>query len=238
MRATAVPLLVAGLLVAPVLVVPSATAAGPTVSTQGHWRFNEPSGADTAFDDSGNGLHGAVGDEVQTGISAGRRTSYRFPAVSTSPPPRPEHLVLVPHDDRLNPDSKRYRLTIRLRTSQSSANIIQKGQSRTYGGFWKFETHRGIGSCLFRAGDGTQSGVGSGERITDGKWHTIVCIRTPNKTVMRVDGVVTDTRNKATGAITNTKPVTIGGKGECDQVDVGCDYFIGDIDFVSIAKAQ
>lgn len=233
----AVPLLVAGVLVAPLVAVPPVAAAGPKVSTQAQWRFNEPSGADTAVDDSGNGLHGAVGGDVQTGITAGNRTSYRFPAVSSSPPAKPEHLVQVPHDDRLNPGTKRYKVAIRMRTFQSSANVVQKGQSGTYGGFWKFETHGGIGSCLFRAGDGTQSGVGSGTRITDGKWHRIVCTRTPKKTVMRVDGVVTDTRNNATSSIANTKPVTIGGKGECDQISVGCDYFIGDIDFIRIAKA-
>lgn len=236
MRAKAVPLLIAGVLVTPLITVAPVEAAGPKVSTQAHWRFNEPSGAEVAVDGSGNALHGVVGDDVQTGISEGKRTSYRFPGVSSSPPAKPEHLVQIPHDDRLNPGSKRYKIAIRMRTFQSSANVVQKGQARSYGGFWKFETHGGLGSCLFRAGDGTQSGVGSGTRITDGKWHKIVCTRTSKKTVMRVDGVVTDTRNSPTGTIANSKPVTIGGKGECDQISVGCDYFIGDIDFIRIAK--
>jgi hypothetical protein len=232
---------VAGVAIAVALVLPMTSvapvaAAGARVSIQAHWRLNEPSGADIAVDDSGNDLHGEVGDDVQTGIVAGKRTGYRFSTVSSSPPAKPQHLVHVPHDDRLNPGTKRYRVAIRMRTFQSSANVVQKGQSGTYGGFWKLETHGGIGSCLFRAGDGTQSGVGSGVRITDGKWHTIVCTRTSRKTVMRVDGVVTDTRRNGTGAIANTKPLTIGGKGECDQISVGCDYFIGDMDFIRIAK--
>jgi len=31
-------------------------------------------------------------------------------------------------------------------------------------------------------------------------------------------------------------PFTIGGKTECDQITITCDYFVGDIDYVRISK--
>jgi hypothetical protein len=37
-----------------------------------------------------------------------------------------------------------------------------------------------------------------------------------------------------TGDITNTVPLTIGGKLNCDQISVTCDYFVGEIDYIRI----
>ena len=51
---------------------------------------------------------------------------------------------------------------------------------------------------------------------------------------MTVDGVVRDIRSGTTGTIANTRPITIGGKLNCNQVDITCDYFVGDIDYVRI----
>jgi hypothetical protein len=51
---------------------------------------------------------------------------------------------------------------------------------------------------------------------------------------MIIDGVVTGRNRNATGTIANTRPVTIGGKGNCDQVEITCDYFAGDIDYVKV----
>ena len=50
----------------------------------------------------------------------------------------------------------------------------------------------------------------------------------------RIDGVVTGRNRNATGNISNTRPVSIAGKGNCDQVEITCDYFSGDIDHVRI----
>ncbi len=72
--------------------------------------------------------------------------------------------------------------------------------------------------------------------LNDGQWHTIRCERTATKVVMTIDGTKKRTGNGATGAITNTSVMTIGGKVNCDQVKVTCDYFVGDIDYVRIEK--
>jgi hypothetical protein len=52
--------------------------------------------------------------------------------------------------------------------------------------------------------------------------------------VMTVDGVVTGRNTNPTGSIANNKPLVIGGKLNCDQVNITCDYFAGDIDYVKL----
>jgi hypothetical protein len=51
---------------------------------------------------------------------------------------------------------------------------------------------------------------------------------------MTIDGTVTHTTFGKTGIISNNVPLTIGGKSQCDQVTITCDYFAGDIDSVLI----
>ena len=54
---------------------------------------------------------------------------------------------------------------------------------------------------------------------------------------MWVDGVITGRNSNPTGTIANTKPLSIAGKLNCDQVTVTCDYFAGDIDHVEIQRS-
>ena len=42
------------------------------------------------------------------------------------------------------------------------------------------------------------------------------------------------TANGSTGNITNNRPISIAGKLNCDQVTTTCDYFTGDIDYITI----
>ncbi len=39
---------------------------------------------------------------------------------------------------------------------------------------------------------------------------------------------------RAVDALKRGWPVSIGGKTDCDQIDVGCDYFAGDIDYIAV----
>ena len=70
----------------------------------------------------------------------------------TAPPPKPERLVQV-NDSRLNPGNRDYAVTVRFRTTRSYGNMIQKGQSQTPGGYFKWEIPSGILMCLFRSRD-------------------------------------------------------------------------------------
>ena len=52
-----------------------------------------------------------------------------------------------------------------------------------------------------------------------------------------VDGAFRSRKLGSAGTINNSWPMTIGGKTQCDQIDVTCDYFSGQIDFIKITKA-
>ena len=200
------------------------------------WQMNEAAGARTMVDSSGNGLNGVIGTSVQTGVSvAAGNNAYRFPYVRpNTPPPDPQHLVTVPHDNRLNPGTGEFAVELRMRTTHSFGNVIQKGQAGARGGYWKFQQPSGKISCLFRGSAGSSAASSGTVRVNDGNWHTVRCERTPSMVTMIIDGVVTGRNRNATGTIANTRPVTIAGKGNCDQVEITCDYFSGDIDYVRI----
>jgi hypothetical protein len=201
------------------------------------WQMNEAARATTMRDSSGNGRNGTIGAHVQTGVAlTGGGTGYRFPYIKPNTPPAdPGHLVTVPNSTALNPGTGDYAVEFRMRTTHSFGNVIQKGQAGAPGGYWKFQQPSGKIACLFRgsAGSSTAS-AGSTVRVNDGNWHTVRCERTPSMVTMMIDGVVTSRNRNATGNISNTRPVTIAGKGNCDQVEITCDYFSGDIDYVRI----
>lgn len=212
----------------------AAPAEAAATRTVAKWEMNESAGARTMGDSSGNGINGSIGTAVVTGVWANGARGYRFPYTSpTAPPAKPERLVRVADDGRLDPGSRDYAVAVRLRTTNPFGNIIQKGQSGVPGGYWKFQAPNGVVQCLFRGSAGSIA-VGSGRRLDDGNWHTVRCERTGSGVTMTVDGAVTGRRSGPTGSIANSSPLTIGGKLNCDQYRVSCDYFSGDIDRVQI----
>ena len=128
----------------------------------------------------------------------------------------------------------------RTRWSSASAplipygNFMQKGQSTSNGGQIKVQGPGGIVQCLFKGADGTRVGTGSPTALDDGLWHTVQCVHTETQVKEFVDGVRVAVKNGATGPINNKQPFTIGGKHNCDQVTITCDYFSGDIDYVRV----
>jgi hypothetical protein len=200
------------------------------------WQMNEAAGARTMVDSSGNGINGTIGDDVLAGTAlSGGGTGYRFPFVQPNQPPaNPEHLVRVAHRAALNPGTRAYAVEVRMRTTQSFGNLIQKGQAGTAGGYFKLQQPNGKISCLFRGSAGSSTASSGSVRVNDGAWHTVRCERTSSSVVMTVDGVVTGRNTNPTGSIANNKPLAIGGKLNCDQVNTTCDYFVGDIDYVKL----
>ena len=49
-------------------------------------------------------------------------------------------------------------------------------------------------------------------------------------------GVPVNRKNGSTGTVDNAIPMTVGGKIDCDQIDITCDYFSGQIDYLRITK--
>lgn len=205
--------------------------------TLASWQMNEGSGASTMVDGSGNGINGRIGSAIATGVAfGGGATGYRWSNVRPNDPPaKPERLVQI-DDTRLNPGTRDFAVSFRYRTTRPFGNIMQKGQAKTFGGNFKFQLPQGNVTCLVRGSAG-QRAVRSAGNYRDGQWHTVRCERTSAGIVMTITnaaGAVVETKrlNGPTGNISNRFPMTIGGKLECDQIDVTCDYFAGDIDWV------
>jgi hypothetical protein len=216
------------------IVITSVTAAQAASRPVAVWEMNEASGARTMLDSGGNRLNGSIGTEVITGSRVDGATAYQFTRLApNTPPARPQHIVTVPDNAQLDPGTRNYAVTVRIRTTVNFGNIIQKGQSGASGGYFKFQNPNGVVQCLFRGSTGSIA-VGSGRALNDGRWHTIRCERTATAVTMTVDGVLANRRSGATGSISNSWPLSIGGKANCDQVKVTCDYYAGYIDRVRI----
>lgn len=205
-----------------------ASAGAATMTTLARWSMNESPGSHTLVDSSGHGMNGTIGSEV---VLNGAVHTFRFLKPNT-PPAHPQHIDVV-NDSRLNPGTREYSITIRARWTSALGNIVQKGQAGATGGYFKLQATNGLVQCLFRGSLGS-GGVGSKRALNDGRWHVITCTRTATAVSMTVDGVVTMTIMHATGSVSNSVPLTIAGKSNCDQVKITCDYFAGQIDYVLI----
>jgi hypothetical protein len=196
------------------------------------WEMDD--GSRTLRDASGNGMHGTVGSAVTPGVSVGGAVGLGFPEWGNSSV-NAQRLVVVGDDDRLDPGSGPVAHTVRFRTTMTDQNLVQKGQATAAGGMFKIETSNHRAFCVYRAPAGTVA-VGSSVRVTDGRWHTVRCQRVGDEVAMWVDGVLSGRRTGTTGHIANSEPLTIGGKPNCNQRSVGCDYFGGTIDHVRISR--
>jgi hypothetical protein len=215
-----------------------AVAAPASAATLADWEMNEGSGATTMIDSSGH-VNGTIGSAVQTGVSVMGATVYRWPFASpTAPPPKPERIVQA-NSNSLNPGSGTYTVSLRYRTTQHFGNIVQKGQAGSTGGYFKVENPHGQINCVFRgvvSGKLVRKAVTSPAVLSDGNFHVATCTRTSNALTLTIDGSVVDTAHGSTGNISNTRPVTIGGKLNCDQIKTTCDYYTGDIDWVKLSN--
>jgi hypothetical protein len=208
--------------------------------------MNEQAGASIMVD-SVNGINGAIGSAVATGVDFGNgELGYRWSDVKPNQPPAtPERLIQI-DDSRLNPGDRDYAITFRYRTTRPFGNIMQKGQSAARGGNWKIQLPQGDVSCLFH-GSIQKRAVRSTYPYDDGTWHVVRCERDNDGTDGTAAGVTltvydgtgstileTKRLRGATGTISNKVPMTIGGKVNCDQITTTCDYFAGDIDWVTV----
>jgi hypothetical protein len=208
------------------------------------WRMNEGWDASTMVDSGPKGINGSVGSAVQTGVNHDGAKGYRWPWTNPgAPPAKPERLVRV-SDPRLNPGSRDYAVTVRFRTRSSSGNMLQKGQALTPGGYFKFEIPGGRAYCLFTSRDSQgnlrgQKDARSPQRLNDGAWHTVRCEKRADQVIMTVDGsTVVRSPVGRIGPIANSLPLSIGGKSQCDQRTVDCDYWSGHIDQVRIQASS
>jgi hypothetical protein len=222
-----------------VLVLGLTCAATASAATLADWEMNQAPGAKVMVDSSGH-VNGTIGSAVRTGVKIMGATAYAWPFASpTKPPAKPQRLVQA-QSSTLNPGAGDYTVTLRYRTTEHFGNIVQKGQAGSAGGYFKIENPGGHLNCVFRgtnsSGQFLRKDVESPAVLSNGKWHVAVCARTAKGLTLSIDGSVVATAKGSSGTISNPRPITIGGKLECDQVKTTCDYFTGDIDYIRITN--
>lgn len=141
----------------------------------------------------------------------------------------------VPHKANLNPGTATIRVEARVNAVKAPANgatydIIRKGTSGTSGGYYKIElkgTSSGVSAaCIFKDRNRVVGRAIAPVPATG--WLTITCTRTATAVTLTAGGT-TRTTAHAVGAISNTAPVHVGGKGD------GTDVIAGLMDHVSIS---
>lgn len=228
-------------------VLPLAGVKPASAGTAVSWSMDERSGSTMAAV-GGHGPNGRVGSSVVMGTPGAVATSYAFPTPAQTGTARPDRLVTVPNSvggRYLNPGTARITVAISVTTRGTGEyNLIQKGQARTRGGYYKIEVNSdgrrpGEPRCTFRSGSRSFT-VTSTARVNDGRWHRIACTRAPAtggtvRVTLAVDGAVWNrTYSGSTGSISNTMPLSIGGKYACNGTSVECDYFEGALDQPSV----
>lgn len=239
MKRSVVGIAVASVLLAPLGGMVAAQAAPPSgMSVVADWEMNEAPGASVAKDSGPSHLDGAVGNVIRTGQVQGSSTFYTYPYGPPNKTPADTPRLVTVDSAALNPGNRDFSISFTYRTTRDFGNIIQKGQHGAKGGYFKIEQPMGHLTCLFRGvlPNGQLNGVlvNSGILLDDGNWHAITCTRTANEVTMTIDGTLTRRTTGQSGNISNTVPLTIGGKTNCDQVAVTCDFFTGDIDRVEM----
>jgi len=217
---------------AAVLVTP---AQGATVVAM--WNMSEKQGATVLVDSGPNHLNGTIGKHI---LLSG--TAQTFPANikrGDGGTVDPQRLDII-SSSLLNPGTSSFSVTFRLRIPSLAAsfgNVMQKGQTGTPGGFWKVQLDGGQGRVLCSFVSPTGSGsIRNPKIIADNQWHIVSCRRTPTYVATIVDGVYA-TIARQVGNISNTWPLSIGGKSSCSATHHhDCDYFIGNIDYVQVTR--
>jgi hypothetical protein len=174
------------------------------------WLMNETSGT-TMRDSSGNGNHGTTHHVTMTG-----KNGYVFDAVARSK-------VVVPHSLTLNPGDSAFTYTARVKSSQVPASgtdydLLRKGIGDTTGGEYKLEIVHANGEgrafCLVEDSRGAGASVRGTTNVTDGKVHTLTCIKTASGLTLLVDALPprTETVTSGLGPISNSSALVIGAK--------------------------
>lgn len=214
-----------------------ASAAAPD-DVVGVWELDEPAGGRVLVDSGPQALHGTIGSSVQRGVPVpvAGATAHVFSAVDPDRSPvDPGRLDVVPHDARMNPGPGDFAVTVRLLTTAPQGNVVQKGQASSAGGYFKIDMDDGRVACLFTGDAGTLH-VRSSARIDTGRWTEVRCHRSAAALSLYVDGVLVHHRAGVAGTVANAWPLTIAGKSSCNQITVGCDYYSGAIDRVTLTR--
>jgi hypothetical protein len=209
----------------------SGPAEAAATKTLASWTMNEKAGSTVLVDTSGHGINGTIGTHV---VANGAVETFPYVQGGVGGVYDPAHIDLL-NSSQLNPGTRDFAVTIRFKFTIPVGDVLQKGQSGAVGGLFKIELDSGGGKvdCSFVSPTGSAQ-VWSSRTVNDGLWHVVTCTRTATQVTVTVDGAVVGTIVHSTGSISNTWPLSIGGKSKCNQTKVFCDYFAGQIDYVKI----
>jgi hypothetical protein len=148
-----------------------------------------------------------------------------------------DSLATVKDHPALNPGSANIRLTARISltkvpTSNQSFDVVRKGLTTSAGGDYKLEIVRSssgqaIASCVFKDSSGKVAMARSSAALAINGFTTVACTKNSSGATVSVAGQ-TRSVSARIGAISNTAPVYVGGKGD------GTDTVPGRIDLVKI----
>lgn len=212
--------LVTTLVVASLLAGP-ASASGADAA----WHMDERSGSrmiDSAANHDGRRVNVAI---ARIGF---RRTAYSFNGFSSR--------VTVPSSSAFNPGVRNFTVRVHVKFWSrpyrvDSYDLIRKGVCCKQ--WWKVEIHRaGQASCTFK-GAIRRLQITKGPDLSDGRWHTITCQRSPRSIRLVVDGR-TFSLPGSVGNVSNTNSLTLGYK--LSPRGGGQDWYQGVMDEVVVTK--
>jgi hypothetical protein len=191
----------------PALGTPSAFAGSTAAAS---WLMGETSGT-TMHDSSGNGNNGTTHNVKMTGASG-----YRFDPTARSK-------VVVPNSSTLNPGASTFSYSVKMQSSHVPASgtdydLMRKGIGTTTGGEYKIEivyaNGQGRAFCIVKDSRGVAASVKGTTNVTDGKVHTLTCVKTASGLTLKVDALRprTKTVTGGLGPISNTTALVIGAK--------------------------
>ena len=231
-----------------------APVASAATTLAADWEMNESYSAtemqqnDTVMVDSAGDHDGTIPawQGTPSGTQQIKTNGSYYTRVNHCPacaPAEPSRVISVPDaaDGSLDiPDpTVPYTLEFRFRTTHGFGNYMQKGHDTSKGGQIKIQGPKGSVQCLFKGANGVRVGTGTASKfppLDDGQWHTIKCVHTATQVKEYVDGATRAiVKNGSTGPIDNTADWTVGGKNNCDQGKITCDYFAGDIDYIKVS---
>ncbi len=222
------------------MIISGTPSASADLAVVARWSLDEAAGATTMTDIGPYDLQGDIGDEIEVGGG-----SYRWSEINWfTYPATVERIVVVDDDPALNPGLESFSIELRYRTDSIFGNVVQKGQNGNPTGAWKLEQPFGFAGCAFKDANGVLRGVTARTPTNDGEWHVIRCeldrdFGEYGRLRVFVDGEVDQTNVLAEpfGAVANDQPMVVGGKINCDQISITCDYFWGEIDYIEIRSS-
>jgi hypothetical protein len=197
-----------------------ATPANAALTVRALWNMDS---LPTMVDSAGGDNNGATRNIALSG------GAYQFNGTNS--------LATVPDSPVLDPGTANIRLTARLNltktpTGNQTYDIVRKGVTTSAGGDYKLELMRSsnglaIASCVFKDSSGRVGMARGSAGLANKGFVTVTCTKTASGVTVSAGGQ-TRTVSSRLGAISNTAPVYVGGKGD------GTDSFPGLMDFVKI----